>query len=183
MGARREQAQRRRDELIEAALTVFAAQGIDGSSVKDIARAAGVTPGLLYHYFESKEALAAAVLAERSFLPQMHDMLGEHADLPASVVLPRLMRAFDEKLCANADLVALFLSSHHAEPALRELVATGKRRLRSYLMSRAEAGELRSDLIEAASATLFAAVAMGHKTGQHVDVDELVELVLAGLTA
>jgi TetR/AcrR family transcriptional regulator, cholesterol catabolism regulator len=55
MGARQEQAQRRREQLIEAALAVFALKGVDGSSIKDIARAAAVTPGLLYTISTAKK--------------------------------------------------------------------------------------------------------------------------------
>jgi TetR/AcrR family transcriptional regulator, cholesterol catabolism regulator len=181
MSARQEQAQRRREQLIEAALAVFAHKGVDGASVKDIARAAAVTPGLLYHYFDSKEDLVAAVLEERGFTPQLHALLSDHADQPATVVLPRLMRAFDETLAANADLVSLFFSASHADAALRDFVATGQDLLQSYLKSRAKAGELQPELIRAAASTLFAAVAIGHKTGRRVNTDELVELVLNGL--
>ena len=181
MSARQEQAQRRREQLIEAALAVFAHKGVDGASVKDIARAAAVTPGLLYHYFDCKEDLVAAVLEERGFTPQLHTLLSEQADQPAAVVLPRLMRAFDETLAANADLVSLFFSASHADAALRDFVATGQDLLQSYLKSRAKAGELQAGLIGAAASTLFAAVAIGHKTGRRLNTDELVELVLNGL--
>ncbi|GLB81414.1 TetR/AcrR family transcriptional regulator [Mycobacterium kiyosense] len=181
MTTRQEQAQRRREQLIEAALNVFARKGVDGTSIKDIAQAAGVAPGLLYHYFDSKEVLVAAVLAERGFLPQLRELLIEHADQPATTVLPRLIRAFDETLSANADLVSVFFSASHADAALRDFVATGKDVLASYLTSRAKAGELRPELIGAAADALFAAVAIGHKTGHRVNADELVELVLRGL--
>jgi AcrR family transcriptional regulator len=182
MSARQEQAQRRREQLIEAALVVFARKGVDGASVKDIAAAAAVTPGLLYHYFDSKEDLVAAVLEERGFLPQLRALLIENADQPASTVLPRLIRAFDETLAANADLVSVFFSAGHADASLRDFVATGQDVLQSYLTSRAEAGELRPELIEAAAGALFAAVAIGHKAGRRVNVDELVQLVLNGLS-
>lgn len=181
MSARQEQAQRRREQLIEAALVVFARKGVDGASVKDIAAAAAVTPGLLYHYFDSKEDLVAAVLEERGFLPQLRALLTEHAEQPATAVLPRLIQAFDETLAANTDLVSLFFSVGHADAALRDFVATGKDVLESYLKSRAKAGELRPELIAAAADALFAAVALGHKTGRRVNTDELVELVLNGL--
>jgi len=181
MGARQEQAQRRREQLIEAALAVFARKGVDGASVKDIAAAAAVTPGLLYHYFDSKEDLAAAVLEERGFIPQLRALLSEQAGQPATVVLPRLIRAFDETLAANTDLVSVFFSASHADTTLRDFVATGQDLLLSYLKSRAKAGELRPELIGAAARTLFAAVAIGHKTGRRVNTDELVELVLNGL--
>src|SRR5262249_50729973 len=64
--------------------------------------------------------------------------------------------------------------------ALRDFVATGQNLLQSYLSSRAKAGELRPELVRAAASTLFAAVAIGHKTARRVNTDELVELVLNG---
>jgi AcrR family transcriptional regulator len=185
--ARQEQARWRRERIIDAALGVFAAKGVDGTSVKDIAGAAQVTPGLLYHYFEGKEALAVAALTERGFLPELRQLLDADGDRPASVVLPELIRAFDELLAANANLVAIFFSvsnaNQPAHAALREFTATGQRLLGDYLQSRSDAGELRPHLARTAASALFATVAIGHKTGQRVDVADLVELVLAGLRA
>jgi AcrR family transcriptional regulator len=183
MSARQEQAQRRREQLIDAALSVFARQGVDGASIKDVAAAAGVTAGLLYHYFDSKEDLVAAVLAERGFLPQLRALLSENADQPAKVVLPQLIRAFDDTLAANADVVSVFFSASHAATALRDFVTTGQEVLQSYLQSRARAGELRHELIGSAAEALFATVAIGHRTGRRVNADELVQLVLSGLAA
>ncbi len=60
---RERQAKERRDELIDAALTSFARRGYHGTSLKDIAEEAGVTDGLLIHYFGSKAHLLSAVLA------------------------------------------------------------------------------------------------------------------------
>jgi TetR/AcrR family transcriptional regulator, cholesterol catabolism regulator len=180
---RQEQAQRRREELMDAALAVFATKGVDGSSIKDIAQAASVTPGLLYHYFESKEALAAAVLEERGFLPELRALLDERSDEPANVVLPELIRAFDETLAAN--LVSLFFSVGPANAAavgaLREFVVTGQSVLEAYLDTRAAAGELKPHLVGVAARTVFASVAIAHKTGQRVNVEDLVDLVLSGL--
>lgn len=45
-------------QLLNAALKIFARDGIDGASVADIAEAAGVAKGSVYLYFDSKEALA-----------------------------------------------------------------------------------------------------------------------------
>ncbi len=181
MVTRQEQAERRREQLVEAALVTFARKGIDGASVKDIAEAANVTPGLLYHYFDSKEDLVAAVLEERGFLPQLRALLSEHAGQSAAAVLPELIRAFDDTLAAHADLVSLFFSTSHADAAFRDVVTTAQNVLQSYLESRAQAGELRPELIGAAAGAMFASVAIGHKTGRRVDVDELAQLVLYGM--
>lgn len=44
--------------ILEAALGLFVERGIDGTSIKDIAAAAGVAEGALYRHFKSKEELA-----------------------------------------------------------------------------------------------------------------------------
>jgi hypothetical protein len=61
-------------------------------------------------------------------------------------------------------------------------VIEGQRLLADYLRARAEAGELRPELVDTAAATLFAAVAVGRKTGSARAPAELVDLVLHGLT-
>jgi AcrR family transcriptional regulator len=49
-----------RARIRDAAIRLFAERGIDGTTVRDIAREAGVSPGLLRHHFGSKEALREA---------------------------------------------------------------------------------------------------------------------------
>jgi TetR/AcrR family transcriptional regulator, regulator of cefoperazone and chloramphenicol sensitivity len=50
-----------RARLRDAAVRLFAERGVAGTSVRDIAEAAGVTAGLITHHFGSKERLKAAV--------------------------------------------------------------------------------------------------------------------------
>ena len=49
-----------RARIRDAALRLFADRGMDGATVRDIAKEAGVSPGLLRHHFGSKEALRDA---------------------------------------------------------------------------------------------------------------------------
>jgi AcrR family transcriptional regulator len=53
----------RRALLLELGLRLFGARGLDEVSVEDIAREAGVSAGLLYHYFGSKREFHHAVTA------------------------------------------------------------------------------------------------------------------------
>ena len=53
-----------RAALVDAALFTFAREGIDRATLAGIAEAACVTRGALYHHFDDKEALLAAVLGE-----------------------------------------------------------------------------------------------------------------------
>ncbi len=51
-----------RDQLFDAALKCFHAQGYRGTTIEDIANEAGVFKGSFYNHFASKEALAIAAL-------------------------------------------------------------------------------------------------------------------------
>ena len=52
-----------RGEIIEAAKRVFADKGYDGTSLRGVAREAGVDPALVHHYFDGKAALFVAAMA------------------------------------------------------------------------------------------------------------------------
>jgi AcrR family transcriptional regulator len=54
----------KRRQIMEGARTVFLASGFDGASMNDVARAAGVSKGTLYVYFNSKEQLFEALIRE-----------------------------------------------------------------------------------------------------------------------
>jgi len=58
--------------ILDAALHVFAENGVHGTAVPPIAEAAGVAVGTLYRYFDSKEALVNAVFRDTKA------RLGEH---------------------------------------------------------------------------------------------------------
>jgi AcrR family transcriptional regulator len=54
----------RRDLIKEAAKKLFATTGLDGASVREIARLAGYTTGALYFHYPSKEELYADILGD-----------------------------------------------------------------------------------------------------------------------
>lgn len=47
----------RREQILSAALLLFATKGLAATKVTDIAAAAGMSQGLMYHYYESKEEI------------------------------------------------------------------------------------------------------------------------------
>lgn len=57
-----EQSAERRAEIVEAARELYDTQGLASTTVKDITEKVGVSRGLLYHYFASKEDVTQAVL-------------------------------------------------------------------------------------------------------------------------
>jgi TetR/AcrR family transcriptional regulator, cholesterol catabolism regulator len=68
----------RRDELLELAATMFAERGLRATTVRDIADAAGILSGSLYHHFASKEEMVDEVL--RGFLDWLFDRYQEIID-------------------------------------------------------------------------------------------------------
>ncbi|MGH8793122.1 MAG: TetR/AcrR family transcriptional regulator [Stackebrandtia sp.] len=184
---RREQAQRRREQLLDAALEVFVARGIDRATMKDVAEAAGAAPGLLYHYFDGKDALVATLLKERSFLPKLRSQLSGAVERPAVAVLPELVRNYRRVLTENQGLVSLFFSAsstnRHARTAMGEFVAEGQRLLADYLDSRVAVGELRPHDTRLFAQTLLTTVAANRHMGADTDPDQLVDLLVNGVAA
>lgn len=58
-------ARQTRDTILNAAAMVFDSQGFDAATIGDIVKASGTTKGALYFHFESKEALAKAIIEEQ----------------------------------------------------------------------------------------------------------------------
>ena len=55
--------EQRRAEILDAAAEMFAEKGFDGASLFQIARKCGVSKALVYHYYQSKEALLYSMLS------------------------------------------------------------------------------------------------------------------------
>jgi AcrR family transcriptional regulator len=61
-GSSRLSSDERRQAIIEAVKQVFAEKGFDGTTTRELAKAAGISEALLYNYFPSKECLYVAML-------------------------------------------------------------------------------------------------------------------------
>jgi AcrR family transcriptional regulator len=75
----------RREQIIDAAMRVFAQKGFTRATNRDVAREAGITAGLIYYYFESKEALLKTLLEERSPLQLTTQVTPEMLQQPPEV--------------------------------------------------------------------------------------------------
>lgn len=73
----------RPDEIAEAAFVEFSNKGFDGARVDDVARRAGVSKGLLYLYFRTKEELFKAVI-RRFIVPRVQELEEGIRDTPLS---------------------------------------------------------------------------------------------------
>jgi TetR/AcrR family transcriptional repressor of bet genes len=117
----------RRSQIVHAAVAVLGRQGYGATSIKDVAREAGVAPGLLHYYFESKEDLLVEVVAVME-----RQMLAEWKRAVAGVddALERLVAGLDhaEARCAEQpEFLRLVLDLYTASlssPALRRRCAS-----------------------------------------------------------
>lgn len=157
---RERQALARKEHILETALNLFARHGFDGTSTKQIAQAAGVAEGLIFHYFPTKDDLLNAVLeTKHSFIRDLRTLLEGAEDKPVSEVLHVLASAWLDTLRREKEITLVLFSTAQTKPkvgaALRTLIAEGVSRLSTYLSARVNAGELRANLPIQSSAQMF----------------------------
>jgi AcrR family transcriptional regulator len=110
----------RREDILQASLHLFADKGFHGTSMRDIARQANITEGLIYHYFASKRDLFRAIIDEYSFLPLLRTLpdLAEQLDLRGLLIV--LARGFFDVLRQNAQLTRVLLQEIQVFPEEKE---------------------------------------------------------------
>lgn len=110
--------------LLEAAREVFAARGLEGARVDDIARRAGVNKQLVYHYFDSKDGLYAAVLEHVYAEIRRREQELDLSRFPAEEAMRRLVEFSFDYLSEHPDFVALLADENahggrHLQGSLR----------------------------------------------------------------
>ncbi|EME65493.1 MULTISPECIES: TetR/AcrR family transcriptional regulator [Rhodococcus] len=98
----------RRAELLDIAAELFASRGVRATTVRDIADAAGILSGSLYHHFDSKESMVDEIL--RGFLD---DLFGRYREIVASgsdsrATLEALITASYESIDKSHAAVAIY---------------------------------------------------------------------------
>src|SRR5262245_26790594 len=79
--ATQERADRRRAQILAAASRVFARQGFHRTTVRQVAREAGIADGTIYLYFDSKQELLLALLGQ---LGRVRERPADFAELAGS---------------------------------------------------------------------------------------------------
>jgi AcrR family transcriptional regulator len=161
---RQRQAAVRQEQILETALTLFAAQGFDATSTRQIAKEAGITEGLIFHYFPTKASLLTAILedrleGQRAFRTQLRPLLKDADGKPAPEVLRAVASGWLATLRRDEEIVIVLFTSAQTNPEVRQawqgLIREGTELLTGYLAARVEAGELRKDLPLETAATMF----------------------------
>ena len=113
----------RRTQILEAAVICFAKHGFHQASMHDISAEAGISVGLIYRYFQNKEAVIAA-MADRH-KEEISDLLERARQAPS--LLESFEILFTAHCCENSPkVISAFVVDLYAEasrnPKIAELV-------------------------------------------------------------
>jgi AcrR family transcriptional regulator len=117
---RRLQAGERRRQLLERGAELFARHSYDELSMRQIAREAGISKPLLYHYFPSKRAFFEATLAQAA--GELQARTEPDPSLPPLDQLRGSLEAFLELIDENTLAYRKLMQSVSSVPEVRELV-------------------------------------------------------------
>ena len=144
-------AEDRREQIIDAAMRVFAQKGFVRATNRDVAREAGITTGLIYYYFKSKEDLLKAALEERSPVQVMTQITPEVLEQPPEILLPLLARRILDIVEGEqfVGLIRVILPEMVRDPEVSPIALSFFQRvigfLGNYLKAQAARGRMRAD--------------------------------------
>jgi AcrR family transcriptional regulator len=162
--SRQRQAEARREQILKTALGLFAAQGFDATSTRQIAKEAGIAEGLIFHYFPTKASLLTAILQDRlegrrAFRTRLRPLLDDAGGKPAPEVLHAVATGWLATLRRDEEIVVVLFTAAQTNPevgaAWQALIREGTELLTGYLAARVDDGELRKDLPLETAATMF----------------------------
>jgi AcrR family transcriptional regulator len=116
-----------RDDIIRAARETFAEEGYDGTSLRAVARAAGVDAALIHHYFDGKAGLFIAAMA-LPFDPRQVQLGADAASpstLPGAAVVEGFLTMWDLAEGTGSSFVSCvgaMAASPDVADAMREFV-------------------------------------------------------------
>jgi TetR/AcrR family fatty acid metabolism transcriptional regulator len=142
----------RRQQILDAAIEVFAERGFHTSRVSDIAGRAGVAYGLVYHYFDNKDEILRTIFLERwSVVLHVIESAISDAETPVEARLRSIIGFLVDIYKANADIVeVIVLELLHSPAFMRDEVVLGFQRafagISELVREGQRRGEIRQDL-------------------------------------
>ncbi len=156
----------RRSQILDAALVCFAKRGFHQTSMHDISGEAGISVGLIYRYFENKEAVISAMAARHK--EEIQQMLERARQAPT--LLESLEILFTAHCCENeprlvsafvVDLYAEASRNSHVADLVRDVLETAMNGVRDLIARAPEVQNTGNSLMPNDLAELIFAVARG----------------------
>ncbi|MFM2126073.1 MAG: hypothetical protein RL328_2524 [Acidobacteriota bacterium] len=191
----------RKQQLIEEAIRLFAQRGFSGTRTKDIAAACGVSEGILFHHFATKEDLYRAILESHADEAGSKDFMEELKRCAAAKddrrlvheVLRHILGSFRENAEFHRLMMYAWLEGHAiADLAHQQFGLPVLGFIRSYIAQRQRDGAFRAGDPNTLTMALFAPALQfamskyifGVEAFQQPDeptVDQFAEFLLGGL--
>ncbi len=122
----------RRAQILCAAETCFCEHGFHGASIAQISAAAGMSAGHIYHYFENKEAIIAAIVGQNEqVVVQAIDSLREADDVLEAMEQRIISKLEDHLGCGNVALRLEILAEAARNPRIAAIVRAADERIRT----------------------------------------------------
>lgn len=146
-----------RQEMLCAALRVFARSGVSAATLEDIATEAGVSRGALNWHFRTKEDLLKTIIEQdtsysqvRQALEEVDKELQKGTSLDDEAILRRLAAGFYDSYSTQSDLARLPFLLLHTHPEAARLIADkivrGRKNITEYIRRRQNEGIFCKDI-------------------------------------
>ncbi len=141
-------ARARREQIVEAATRVFAQKGFSRATTREVARAAGVSEGTIYNYFEDKDALLMAILerlneTERRAEDFEEGMATDFRGFLEEYLRRRMSLIWENREVFRVVLSEMLVNAELREFYLRQVVEPTMRIAEENFRSRMKQGEVR----------------------------------------
>jgi len=148
-------------QILDAAWRCFVRDGFRGASTTDICREAKISPGHLYHYFPSKEAIVEALI-EKSLqsIASHFDGIAQEEDVIQSL-LSKVHEGFGKPYRPNMLLNIEMLAEASRNPSIAKILQRYTQRMRSLLADRLRDGQERGQVDRQLDPDLAATILIG----------------------
>ena len=138
----------RREQIVGAATRVFAEKGFRRATTREVARAAGVSEGTIYNYFEDKDALLMAILnglneTERRAEDFEEGMSTDFRGFLKEYLRRRMSLIWENREVFRVVLSEMLVNAELREMYLRQVVEPTMRIAEEHFRSRMKQGEVR----------------------------------------
>ncbi len=139
----------RREQILEAATRVFAEKGFRRATTREVARAAGVSEGTIYNYFEDKDALLMAILerlneTERRAEDFEEGMVTDFPGFLEGYLRRRMSLIWENREVFRVVLSEMLVNAELRETYLGQVVAPTMKIAEENFRLRAQRGEMRA---------------------------------------
>ena len=170
-GTLRKSAAERREQILEAAVEEFAAKGLRGASVEDVAGRVGVSQPYVYKLFGTKKGLFLAAM--RRVRERVTEAFRQAAEADPENALEAMGRSYDRSLFGRKERLMLLQGFAAAgDEEVREAVGEGYAELWRFVRGTTGASEeeVRAFFAMGMLLTVDAAVGLSERLGEQVRV-------------